>query len=102
MELRLMSRVLGIAVGVTVGIAMPQTAAAQQSGRMQVRVTIVDVSQSRDVLTMLRRAAEPPVARSRFTTWHLPNALVIKLPVSTDGIREDELPREQVITVFYY
>ena len=102
MEPWLKSRVLGIAVGVAASIGMPRIAAAQQTGRMQVHVTVVDVSQSLDVLDTLRRAAESLTDSSRFTTWRLPNALLIRHPVPADRAREAGLSREEAITVFYY
>lgn len=93
------------------GLAVASPLSAQQSGRMQVHATVVDVSSSLDVMATLRRQASqahPAVegtrdlAGSRVShAWFILPAHAAT-PASASFSQEPLTPARRGVTIFYY
>ena len=102
---------LVLAAMLLAGSAVASPLSAQQSGRMQVHATVVDVSSSLDVMATLRhraRQAQPALeeprdaARSRVShAWFIRPAHAAT-PAPAPSSQEPVTPARRGVTVFYY
>ena len=83
----------------TAALAAP--AAAQQSGRMQVHATVVDVSASLDVLAALKESLHRPGGAVRADSLMQRPVLLVseRRPAA---VTDEPLRRERMVTIFYF
>lgn len=90
-----------LAAMVLAGLAIASPLSAQQSGRMQVHATVVDVSASLDVLAALRASLHRPgdavLAASR-----LQRPVLLVSERKPAAVPDEPRRRERMVTVFYF